>query len=197
MIKLSLIFLLAYLSGAIPSGYWMGKAFGIDLTQEGSGSTGATNVLRLVGKWQAIVVLIVDIGKGFVPVYFAKEYILSHSPWLILPLAMVPIFAHSKSVFIGFKGGKSSATGFGVLIALNPIVALITISTWGLVVWRSGFSSLGSVVSIPLVPIWLWLFGETLPVISFGIVAFVFIVLIKHRSNITRLLNGEEFNFKN
>ncbi|MDD9897783.1 MAG: glycerol-3-phosphate 1-O-acyltransferase PlsY [Candidatus Melainabacteria bacterium] len=197
MIKLSLIFLLAYLSGAIPSGYWMGKAFGIDLTQEGSGSTGATNVLRLVGKWQAIVVLIVDIGKGFVPVYFAKEYILSHSPWLILPLAMVPIFAHSKSVFIGFKGGKSSATGFGVLIALNQIVALITISTWVLVVWRSGFSSLGSVVSIPLVPIWLWLFGETLPVISFGIVAFVFIVLIKHRSNITRLLNGEEFNFKN
>ena len=197
MIKLSLIFLLAYLSGAIPSGYWMGKAFGIDLTQEGSGSTGATNVLRLVGKWQAIVVLIVDIGKGFVPVYFAKEYILSHSPWLILPLAMVPIFAHSKSVFIGFKVGKSSATGFGVLIALNQIVALITISTWVLVVWRSGFSSLGSVVSIPLVPIWLWLFGETLPVISFGIVAFVFIVLIKHRSNITRLLNGEEFNFKN
>lgn len=196
MIKLSIIFLLAYFIGAVPSGYWMGKAFGIDLTKQGSGSTGATNVLRLIGKWQAIVVLLADIAKGFVPVYLAKDYLLAQSPWLILLLAMVPIFAHSKSIFIGFKGGKSSATGLGVLLALNPLVGLITISIWGLTVWRSGYSSLGSIVSIPLVPIWLWLFGETLPVISFGVIAFVFIVLIKHRTNITRLIKGEEFNFK-
>ncbi len=195
-----LLFSLTYLVAAIPSGYWMGKAFGIDLTLQGSGSTGATNVLRLVGKWQAFVVLLVDVLKGFLPVFWAKNYsglFPGDLQWLFLVLSLVPIIAHSKSIFIGFKGGKSSATGLGVLLALNPIVALITLVIWVTTVKFSGFSSLGSIVCVPLVPIWLWLFGETLPVIFFGIFAFIYIVLIKHSGNIRRLLKGEEYNFKN
>lgn len=195
-----IFFLLTYLLAAIPSGYWMGKAFGIDLTKEGSGSTGATNVLRLVGKWQALVVLLVDIFKGYIPLFIAKNTAFMFSgnyQWIFLLLSLLPIIAHSKSIYIGFKGGKSSATGFGVLLALNPLAALITIIIWILTVKISGYSSLGSILAIPLVPVWLWVFGESLPVICFGIFAFVYIVLIKHRSNIVRLFKGEEYNFKN
>jgi len=75
-------------------------------------------------------------------------------------------------------------------------VALITAATWGATVFISGYSSLGSIVCVPLVPIWLWYFGENRAVISFGIIAFIYIVLIKHRSNIQRLLKGEEYNFR-
>ncbi len=176
----------------------MGKLYGIDLTTTGSGSTGATNVMRLVGKWQALVVFSLDMLKGFAPVYYAKNYSIefNNSPWLLLVLCLLPIIAHSKSIYIGFKGGKSSATGFGVLMALNPLIAVITIATWGAVVFLSGYSSLGSIVSIPLVPIWLYVFGESLPVISFGVLAFIYIVLFKHRSNIVRLVKGEEHNFR-
>jgi len=199
MLYLTLFFLLTYFIAAIPSGYWMGLAFNIDLTKEGSGSTGATNVLRLIGKWQAFVVLAFDILKGFIPVYYAKNYsqaFLDSSPWLLLVLSLIPMIAHSRSVYIGFKGGKSSATGLGVLIALNPIVAIITAAIWGATVFLSGYSSLGSIVCVPLVPFWLYFFEENLAVISFGIIAFIYIVLIKHRSNIQRLLKGEEYNFK-
>lgn len=199
MFKILIIFILTYIVAAIPSGYWMGLANGIDLTKEGSGSTGATNVLRLVGRWQAIIVLIFDIAKGFIPVYYAKNYSVAfqnNSTWLLLLLTIVPMLAHSKSIYIGFKGGKSSATGLGVLLALNPLVALLTAVIWGATVFISGYSSLGSIVCVPLVPVWLWLFGEDIAVISFGIVAFIYIVLIKHRSNIKRLLKGEEYNFK-
>ena len=197
MIELIIIFALTYFVAAIPSGYWMAQAFGINLTEEGSGSTGATNVLRLVGKWQAGVVLTVDILKGFLPIFYTKDYLLeSANPWLLFLLSMLPILAHSKSIYIGFRGGKSSATGLGVLLALNPAVALFTVAIWSLVVFKSGYSSLGSIVAVPLVPIWLWIFGESLPVIAFGLVAFVYIVLVKHRANIMRLVKGEEYNFK-
>lgn len=200
MLEITIIFLVTYLLAAMPSGYWIGKLCGIDLLKQGSGSTGATNVLRLVGKWQAVVVLFFDIGKGFLPIYYAKNYSSAFqgegSAWLLLVLTFIPILAHSKSIYIGFKGGKSSATGIGVLFALNPLVGLITFAIWGTTVFLSGISSLGSIVAAPLVPIWLWVFGESLPVIGFGIVAFTYIVLIKHRSNITRLLKGEEYNFK-
>jgi acyl phosphate:glycerol-3-phosphate acyltransferase len=199
MLVIITIFLLTYFVAAIPSGYWMGLAFNIDLTKEGSGSTGATNVLRLVGKWQAFVVLAFDILKGFVPIYYSKNFSQAFddsSSWYLLFLSLVPILAHSKSIFIEFKGGKSSATGLGVLIALNPLVALITAGIWGATVYLSGYSSLGSIVCVPLVPLWLYLFKENLAVISFGIIAFVYIILIKHRSNIQRLIKGEEYNFR-
>ncbi len=199
MIYLILYFIATYFIAAMPFGYWMGKLHGVDLINTGSGSTGATNVMRLVGKWQAFVVFSLDMLKGFIPVYYAKNYSIefnNSNPWLLLVLTLLPIIAHSKSIFIGFKGGKSSATGFGVLMALNPLIAVITIVTWGAIVFLSGYSSLGSIISIPLVPIWLYVFGESLPVITFGILACIYIVLIKHRTNIVRLVKGEEYNFR-
>lgn len=188
-------FIAVYFVAAIPSGYWMGLLYGKDLTQIGSKSTGATNVLREIGKWQALLVLTIDIVKGFLPVFYA-EYYLGIDSWLLLSVTLIPIIAHSKSIYIKFKGGKSSATGFGVLLAINPFVALITIATWITTVAVSRYSSLGSIICIPLVPVWLYLFGEDLPMIMFGVMAFVYIVLIKHRTNIRRLLAGKEPKIK-
>lgn len=194
-----IIFLATYLIAAVPSGYWLGLACGKNLLTEGSGSTGATNVLRVVGKWQAALVFFFDIFKGFAPIYYVKSMSPFYNEFptiLFLVLTMTPIIAHSKSIYIGFKGGKSSATGLGVLLALNPVAALITISIWAGVVFTTKISSLGSIVAVPLAPVWLWAFGEDLATISFGVIAFVYIVLIKHRSNIARLLRGEENSFK-
>ncbi len=193
--SLILLFIVTYILGAVPFGYYMGLAYGKDLTKIGSGSIGATNVLRAIGKWQAALVLALDAAKGFVPVYYAKNYFFvdnDYSQWYLLLLTFVPIIAHSKSVFIGFKGGKSSATGFGVLLAINWLVALITIGIWITTVYLSKYSSLGSIVCIPLVAIWLYLFGESFPIVCYGIFTTIYIVLIKHRSNIQRLLNGTE-----
>lgn len=190
-----LIYVLVYLVTAMPFGYWIGLAHGKDLTELGSKSTGATNVLRVLGKWQAILVLILDMLKGFLPLFLVANYFWEFIPresWAFLVLTIVPLLGHSKSIYIGFKGGKSSATGFGVLLALNPLVALITILIWITTVKVSKYSSLGSIICIPLVPLWLYLFGEPLNIIIFGVAAFIYIVLIKHSTNIKRLLNGTE-----
>lgn len=186
-----LLFLIVYIFGAIPTGYWLGLLQGKDLTKEGSKSTGATNALRVLGKWQGALVLLVDILKGFLPIFYIKNF-LDINSWFVLILCITAIVAHSKSVFIGFKGGKSSAIGLGVLVAMNPIVGILTVSIWFAAVKISGYSSMGSIVCIPLVPFWLYIFGEDGPTILFGVIAFVYIILIKHRTNIQRLLNGTE-----
>ena len=182
--------LIGYLAGSIPTGYWLGKLKGIDLTKVGSGSTGATNVLRRIGKVAALITLLIDFSKGFFCVYFAIQ--LGFSPFIVSMIAIACILGHSKSIFLKFKGGKSSATGLGILIAISWKVALITFIIWTLIVITSKYSSLGSIISIPLVPFWLYLFHKPLGYVFFTIFAAVYIVLIRHRENIKRLLSGTE-----
>ncbi|NQY79970.1 MAG: glycerol-3-phosphate 1-O-acyltransferase PlsY [Candidatus Caenarcaniphilales bacterium] len=195
MIPKIIIFISVYLLAAMPFGYWIGLLLGKDLLKEGSKSTGATNALRVLGKKPAIAVLVLDILKGYLPIFIVENYLTNFLPkesWIFLILSLLPIIAHSKSVYIGFKGGKSSATGLGVLLALNPLVAIMTIIIWISTVKLSKYSSMGSIVAIPFVPVWLYLFHEPLSVISFGIIAFIYIVPIKHRTNIARLIAGTE-----
>lgn len=189
-LQLLIWMLLGYLSGSIPTGYWLGKLKGIDLTQIGSGSTGATNVLRNLGKGAALVTLVADALKGFLPVYFAIK--LQPCTFLVLCVGIACLVGHSKSIFLKFKGGKSSATGLGILIAFSWEVALITFLIWSIVVLTSRYSSLGSIVSIPLTPLLLYLFHKPVPYIAFCVFAAVYIVLIRHRENIQRLLKGTE-----
>ena len=182
--------LIGYLSGSIPTGYWLGKLKGIDLTQIGSGSTGATNVLRNLGKGPALLTLIVDVLKGFFPVYFAMK--LQDNNLIVVLAGIACILGHSKSVFLKFKGGKSSATGLGILIAVSWQAALITFSIWVIVVLISKYSSLGSIVAVPLAPLWLYLFHKPMLYVVLTVFAAVYIVLIRHRENIQRLLKGTE-----
>ena len=182
--------LIGYLSGSIPTGYWLGRLKGIDLTEIGSGSTGATNVLRNLGPATAIITFLVDVLKGFLPVYFAMK--LQSNNFLVVCVAIACMLGHSKSLFLKFKGGKSSATSLGLLIAISPEVAAISFLIWLVVVFVSRYSSLGSIIAVPLAPLWLYLLHKPMIYVAFTMFAAFYVVLIRHRENIQRLIKGTE-----
>lgn len=201
MIISILLILTAYLLGSIPTGYIVGRYLkGIDIREHGSGSTGATNVLRTVGKVPALVVLIVDLLKGSLAlavvnlVYsFAPSQMLSpdwHS-WLITAAALSAIVGHSKSIWLNFTGGKSVATTLGVLLVMNPVVALGTLASFGVVLGISRIVSLGSICGAIAVNILMFAFHQPLPYIIFAALAGLY-VIFRHKTNIQRLIAGVE-----
>ncbi len=192
------LLLLAYLAGSLPTGYWMGLTKGIDIRTVGSGSTGATNVLRSVGKIEALVVFIVDIAKGYLPVLWAMT--LEPALWSNLGLppytipvavALMPVLGHSRSVFLGFKGGKSAATGLGTFLALDPLAAGIVFATWLGVLGASKIVSLASIGASAVAPFVAYFCGSPPTIVGFAVVGALY-VIIRHRANLTRLMNGTE-----
>jgi glycerol-3-phosphate acyltransferase PlsY len=190
--------LLAYLAGSIPTGYWVGLTKGIDIRTVGSGSTGATNVLRSVGKVEAFVVFVVDIAKGYLPVLWAMS--LEQPLWSSLGLppftipvlvAVMSVLGHSRSVFLGFSGGKSAATGLGTCLALNPLAAGIIFATWLIVLALSRIVSLASITASAVAPFVFYFCGSPVPIVVFSCVGALY-VIIRHRSNLKRLLDGTE-----
>lgn len=165
--------LIGYLIGSIPFGHIVGKLHGKDLTKEGSGSTGATNVLRLIGKKAAFFVLLCDFGKGFLAPIIAA-YVATHfalylglqdidhylvnciesnvNAWAMFFGGFFCIIGHVRSIWIGFRGGKAVASGVGILFAMNWIVGSIVVAIWLTVVGISRYSSLGALVAIPASP---------------------------------------------
>lgn len=189
--------LIAYLLGSIPTGYWAGKLLkGIDIREHGSRSTGATNVLRTLGKAPAIVVLLVDIFKGVVAVaitraLFAQPGLEAQMPWAATLSALLAVVGHSKSIWLGFKGGKSAATGLGLLYALAWPVGLGATATFLITLGISRIVSLGSILTAIAAPILMLIFHQPLPYFLFGLLAGIY-VLVTHRANIQRLLAGQE-----
>ena len=196
-----LLVLIAYLLGSIPTGYLLAKSLaGIDIREHGSGSTGATNVLRTVGKKAAIAVLLIDLLKGAIAVLLVKLIYL-YSPmelvpinwklWLIAVVALAAIFGHSKSIWLNFTGGKSVATSLGVLLVMNPILALGTLATFGIILAISRIVSLSSITGAIALNLLAIFVDGSLPYIIFAALAGGY-VIFRHRSNIQRLLAGEE-----
>lgn len=193
--------LAAYFLGSLPTGYLIAKSLkGIDIRECGSGSTGATNVLRTVGKEAAIAVLAIDILKGAIALFLVRMlYIvtgsdilpLSLQPWLITFAGILAILGHSKSIWLQFKGGKSVATSLGVLLVMNPWVALGTIAVFGLVLAVRQIVSLGSICGAIAVNVLMVALHQPLPYCLFAAIAGVYVIL-RHRSNIERLLAGIE-----
>lgn len=189
----------AYLLGSIPTSVWLGKAFkGVDLREHGSGNAGATNAFRVLGKPLGSVVLVLDMLKGFLAVNLAllqHELVPASEAWMILKigLGLLAVVGHIFPVFAGFRGGKGVATITGVALAIHPLAALAAMGIYLLVFLLTRISAMGSLTAVLTYPIWInWVFkSEYLTIRIFSLVV-VLLVLITHRSNIIRLVRGEE-----
>ena len=178
----------AYLGGSMPWGYLAGRVAGRDVRREGSGNTGATNVWRVLGRRYGIPVLLLDIGKGLVPALVGLEVAGSG---LAIVAGAAAVLGHTFPVFLGFGGGKGVATTAGVVIAITPVHALGLAVLMFAVFWLFRYVSLASMVTAIAYPLTCLASGEPWPVIAFGTIAAVGIVL-RHRANIRRLLAGTE-----
>lgn len=188
----------AYLLGSTPTGYLAGRLLkGIDIRQHGSKSTGATNVLRTLGKAPAAAVLLVDVLKGVAAILLARWLY----PWLGAPPDAVPwavclcgiavLLGHSRSIWLGFTGGKSAATGLGVLLALSWPVGLgaAAIFLAALAVMR--IVSLGSMLAAVTAALLVCVLPQPLPYRLLVIAGGLYVIAL-HRANIRRLLAGTE-----
>lgn len=186
--------LLAYLLGSIPNGLWLGKLiWHTDLREHGSHNIGATNAWRTLGKPAGILIFLLDFAKGALSVYLGS--LLVGTPVFMIACGILAIVGHSCSLFLNFKGGKGVATGLGVVTMLMPLPALLVFLLWLLIVKITGYVSLGSIVAAACVPMLAWLMDYSLEFILFGVLAAVFII-VRHHSNIGRLLNGTESKIK-
>ncbi|NJL46273.1 MAG: glycerol-3-phosphate 1-O-acyltransferase PlsY [Leptolyngbyaceae cyanobacterium SM2_5_2] len=207
MVMLGMLGLLvvAYLLGSIPTGYVMAKGLkGIDIRQHGSGSTGATNVLRTVGKGPALVVFLVDLLKGVLAVVLARalfpellaafgESLVTSGwqPWLEMLAGLMALLGHSRSVWLGFSGGKSVATGLGVLFALAWPVALGALGVFGITLALSRIVSLSSILAAAATLVLMVMTAQPLAYVVLAALGGAYVIL-RHRGNIERLLAGTE-----
>lgn len=183
--------LLGYLIGSFPTAYFVVKKLtGQDIRQIGSGNVGATNVKRAAGTKPFIFVLVADLLKGTIPVLisiqlYPKLYLLH------VIVAMTTVLGHSKSIFLGFAGGKSAATGLGGMLGLAPIPAVLLGLTAFVITKTTRLMSLGSIVTSVLTPFILAWFKFPLEYIIYGGVTGAYVVFL-HKANIQRLLKGTE-----
>jgi len=194
MLELLLVVVIAYLIGSIPTGYIIVKLFtGQDIRTIGSGSTGATNVKRVMGKKWFFTVMILDAIKGALPVVLAKFLTTAFAGIGLLPVlaAVAVILGHSKSIFLKFTGGKSVASGVGTILALNWQVGLIIGGIWAIITYFSKYVSLGSIIALAISPFLMWGFKEPLAYVIYCAIGAIYIIYL-HRENIQRLIKGEE-----
>ena len=182
--------ILGYLLGSIPSGWLAGRWLkGIDLREIGSGSTGATNVLRHVGKGPALVVFLIDVGKGAAAVLIARA--LGLGDWIQVLAGLTALAGHIWPVWLGFKGGKAVATGLGLFLGLAWPVGLASFGVFLAVFSLSRYVSLASVLAAISLPLLMAAGTDSNANLVVALVAML-LVLWRHRSNIKRLINGTE-----
>jgi len=181
---------LTYLLGAIPSGLLIAMGLrGIDPRKGGSGNIGATNILRVAGKKEAILTLACDILKGFSPIMVARLFKMEDDHLLFIGLTV--IIGHIFPVFLWFKGGKGVATSFGVFLGLSPSIALMALGMWLMGVYLGKASSIGALTAFGSLPLLAYLFRPSAPFVSFSVLVSV-LVCMRHYENIQRLIKGEE-----
>ncbi|MBJ7295983.1 MAG: glycerol-3-phosphate 1-O-acyltransferase PlsY, partial [Dolichospermum sp.] len=197
----------AYLFGSFPTGYLAGKLLkGIDIREVGSGSTGATNVLRTLGKIPGAFVLLIDALKGGLAINLGYALfsiattqnlippivnIEIWQPYLVTLAGLAALLGHSKSIFLGFTGGKSVASGVGILLAISWQVGLSTLGVFAVVIAISRIVSLSSIAGAVAVSILMVIFHQPLAYILLGFAGGLY-VIIRHRTNIERLIAGTE-----
>ena len=181
---------LAYLIGAIPVGFIVARFFGGgDIRRSGSGSIGATNVLRTLGTLPAVVTLFGDIAKGYLAVSVARA--LGPARWGAAAGAVLAIVGNCWPVFIRFHGGKGVATGFGAFLALTPLATAPTVLVWLAVTASFRYVSLASIMACVCLPVGVALLGYPWPSIAAAAAAAI-VIIGRHRENLWRLATGSE-----
>lgn len=199
----------AYLIGSTPTGYLAGKLLkGIDIREHGSKSTGATNVLRTLGKWPAFLVLLVDVLKGVGAIVFARRFyswlytmpsitpaaaldLQTWVPWAVCLAGLAVLLGHGRSIWLNFTGGRSAATGLGVLLAVSWPVGLGAATVFGVALAIFRIVSLSSMLAALTAIVLVCASEQPLPYRLLVIAGGVYVIM-RHRANIQRLLAGTE-----
>tara|TARA_Y100000590_G_scaffold281638_1_gene316772 strand:+ start:76 stop:672 length:597 start_codon:yes stop_codon:yes gene_type:complete len=185
-----------YLLGSIPFGFIFTKFFRkVDIRNIGSGNIGATNVLRTGNKFLAIIVLMFDILKGYIPTFILINYINLSNDLFAMILGSVAILGHLFPIWLKFKGGKGVATYIGFIFAVNYYFGIIFIFSWLSIAFLSRYSSLASIFSLITLPLIIIFLGYKPSVFLLFLIISI-ILIIKHHSNIKRLLDRKETKIK-
>lgn len=193
MLALLIVVAVAYLIGSIPTGFLLGKAYGIDVRTEGSGNIGATNLYRTVGRKVGIITLIGDCLKGLLPVLFVTLSTLP--PDFAAWVGLAAFCGHVFSVFLKFRGGKGVATALGVFLALAPLAVAIAMALFAVLMYFWRYVSLGSISAAAVMPLAVFFLGGSRTVTIVTLIISL-IVIVRHHENIRRLLSGNESTFK-
>ena len=196
-----LIIVIAYLIGSIPTAVWTSKAFfGIDIRDYGSGNAGATNTFRVLGSRWGTFVMVIDVLKGVLAtsLYILLPYYLqSTSEWdrtnLMVGLGLAAVLGHIFPIWADFRGGKGVATLFGMILAIQPVVAVCCVGVFLLVLYLTRFVSLSSILaSVAFAVFILVIFNEKEPLYRAFAIAVALLVILTHQKNIGRILKGNE-----
>lgn len=199
-----LLIIIAYMIGSIPTSVWVSKYFfGIDIREYGSGNAGATNTYRVLGAQWGTFVMVVDMLKGLIaallylllPAYYVGELYNQelHRTNLQIGLGLAAVIGHIFPLWAGFKGGKGVATLFGMVLAIQPMVAVYCIGIFLLVLYLTRFVSLSSIMASIAFPIFILLiFKDPVPLYRVFAIAVALLVILTHQKNINKLLNGNE-----
>mgnify|MGYP001172134820 CR=1 FL=1 len=203
-----LILFFSYVTGSTPTSIIVGKATkGIDIREHGSGNAGGTNVFRVLGWKPALIVVIVDVFKGWLPAMVYAKIGLTYTPLNDLGILQIlcgfsAVLGHTYPLFAGFKGGKGVGTLGGMLIALFPVAIPLCLLVFAITLILTGYVSLGSILASSSLPVFIFILPVVTSIASPSLSLLVFSLLIPwfviytHRSNISRLRNGTENQFK-
>ena len=200
--KTFILIVIAYILGSIPNALWIGKVFkGIDVREHGSKNTGSTNAARVLGTKLGILTLILDIGKGALPTALAiltNANLIEQITGIIgsdaIFIGIFAIIGHSFSLFMKFKGGKAVATTVGVFTVLVPKALLLAAVVFFVIFAVTRYVSVSSITAAISLPIFIFFLYGDIPYTVFGGIITI-LIIVKHKSNIQRLLNGTESRF--
>lgn len=186
-----LFIFLAYLAGSIPSGVWYSKyVHKIDVRELGSGNSGGTNIGRNFGAVAAIVVIAVDVLKGWLPILLAKNFFPTLD-WAIMLTGIASIIGHAYPLWANFRGGKVVATSVGVLLGFWFNIALVQVALLALLVFLTSMVSLSAILSYSIIALYI-LFSTPSNIYGIGFIFIALFMMYRHRANIQRILKGEE-----
>ena len=189
--------ILSYLLGSIPTSFLMGKLMkGIDIRKHGSGNVGATNALRVLGTKIGIITLLIDIVKGFFAVQIGKQLVSEPTNLFLIGTGLLAIIGHIFTIFLKFKGGKGVATSAGVFIALSPLPVAIALIVFVVTVWISKYVSLGSMLAAFVFFLVELIVNVKNRFADVELLIFIFLIMlfiiIRHKTNIKRIIDGNE-----